>query len=123
MWPFSKTQATEQKVDPLVTAEDAAIGALKEWRDVGEEFTYLGRTMRVTAHYRISLFCWSICKIPCIQAEYVDDNGVIRQAMFSVPECEALIVQQPNKRYVSEAPHNTEKDGKRDKGNEKETRI
>lgn len=100
MWPFSKKQEPEQQTEPLATAADAAIAVLKDWRGVGDEFDYLGRTMRVTAHHRISCFGWSICKIPCIQAEYADNDGVIRQAMFSVPECEALIAQQPNTRSV-----------------------
>lgn len=96
MWPFSKRQEPEQEPDPVMAAADAAVAALKEWRGVGDEFTYLGRTMRVIAHHRLSCVGWSVCKIPCIQAEYVDNDGVIRRAMFSVPECEALIVQQPN---------------------------
>lgn len=102
MWPFSKPReitvapcATETETE-TETEVDKAIAALKGWRDIGDEFTYLGRTMIVTAHSSFLVAGWMIGIIPCIKARYVDANGVMRDAMFNVLECKALIEKQPN---------------------------
>lgn len=61
---------------------------------LGSRFKYLGATMVVTAHYDHFAFVLSGTVIPKLIADYIDGNGVLRQAAFSVSELPGLISEQ-----------------------------
>jgi len=67
------------------------IRQLREFRDIGERFTYLGRDMVVTAHYRIVSCGFSMHPVFGISADYVNDIGDIKQISFSMSELQTLI--------------------------------
>lgn len=92
MWPFRKISEVSIKSD--VMSEE--ISRLKKWREVGERFFYLERQMCVTAHHTIGFSGFTFFKIPSIQADYVDNNGVIRHIVFNMSECNALMENNPN---------------------------
>lgn len=71
--------------------EPSAIERLKAWRDIGDTFEYLGKTCVVTRHYKV----YGHGKRPCIIACYADNNGILRDAYFSVDEIEAIQRTQP----------------------------
>jgi hypothetical protein len=68
-----------------------AIEDLRAWRQIGQEFTYCGRTLVVTGHWEYS---WDWVWVG-ILADYADDLGVIRQLKFSWLEARALMESQP----------------------------
>lgn len=86
MWPFKK------KAEEKTPAVDH-IGALQNWRPIGSSFTYLGRRMVVCGHYRIEYGggMTPMRVVPCLQADYADDHGVIRHIEFSHAEAVALM--------------------------------
>ena len=89
MWPFKKKQK-----EPDWKAE--AFDSLQAWRAIGDEFSYLGKTMIVSAHHEIIPFYPAPIIRPCIKADYVDDCGVLHNVTFSWQECLALMRKQPN---------------------------
>ena len=91
MWPFKTKQ--KEKLEPSLTAQ--TIMRLEDWRAVGDEFTYMGRTMIVSGHYRV-LQGIGMHLSPGITADYADDLGVIRNIQFSAAESVALMNKQPN---------------------------
>jgi hypothetical protein len=97
-WPFAKKQKTEEAPEeksPTRFERDwASIQLLRRWRDIGQEFEYLGRRMTVASHSRLEikmvtgdLFA-DIRAIPELRARYVDDHGVVRT--LDLGELEAL---------------------------------
>lgn len=79
-WVREKTESFEQQVQ-----------ALREFRDLGETFNYLGRTMIVTGHWddHPEIRPWAVLK-----CDYADDSGVIRKIEFGPSELPGLIAQQ-----------------------------
>jgi hypothetical protein len=74
MWPFDKK--VEEKPSTW------AIDTIRDFRKVGETFKYLDRTCIVTAH-----ICWTpLGAMPCLCADYCDNNGKIRQIKFMAAE-------------------------------------
>lgn len=80
MWPFSNKEPAESAID--------LIHDLRTWREIGQEFSYLGRTCVVTGYYAQDIDGWS----SGIQANYADDHGVIRGLSFSGQESRALML-------------------------------
>jgi hypothetical protein len=84
VWPFTKK---EPKPDWC----DEGIAALKAFRDVGQTFSYLGRTCIVTGHWE-----WMGIDFgprPVLLCDYADDRGEIRQLKFNLSELPALEAQ------------------------------
>ena len=74
MWPFDKKVV--EKPSTL------AIDTIRDFKKVGETFKYLDRTCVVTAHVS-----WTgLGVMPCLCADYSDNNGVIRQIQFRACE-------------------------------------
>ena len=71
------------------------IKELRDFRDVGETFEYLGIKMAVTSHY-IYMGYGILC--PLLQANYVDNNGIVQSASFYYGELPTLIKQNVGKR-------------------------
>jgi hypothetical protein len=81
MWPFSR-----KKDQPKESYLEVGIKELKEFRDIGDSFKYLGRTMVVTRHHTFDGFdVW-----PKLICDYADNHGVLRQAVFGLHELEGL---------------------------------
>jgi hypothetical protein len=87
MWPFKKKVA----VEAAPSVNTSFIKQLRDWRGVGDEFTYLGRRMVVTGHFSISGGYPVTYIRPGFIANYVDDTGVIRQIHFGAEESRALM--------------------------------
>lgn len=84
MWAF--------EIDaPRDSALQEGIAAFSEFRKIGETFSYLGRLCIVTGHFEV----WDMgCLVPMLLCDYVDKNGVIRQAKFPLRALPGLIKQQ-----------------------------
>lgn len=63
---------------------------LRQFRDIGDEFNYLGLRMVVTHLYELRLHGRSF---PMLDADYVDNSGRLRQSKFSLRELPVLIKQ------------------------------
>lgn len=88
MWPFKRTENTKQQ------SINAALDSLREFRGVGEKFTYLGVEMVVTGHYDLSLGLYGALDIiPSLNADYVNKNGEIKSVSFSPIELNTLIAE------------------------------
>lgn len=88
MWPFATN--SKQKNDSSSKSPQQEITELKEWRDVGDTFMYLGQELSVVSHCRL-VQGLSIHLIPVLEAEYIDRNGVIRTHEFSLEQAQMLI--------------------------------
>ena len=67
--------------------------ALKDFRKVGEKFNYLGIEMIVTRHMGFSTGFPFPVPTPELQAEYRDNNGILRKISFSPHKLECLIAE------------------------------
>lgn len=99
MWPFNhKTNGGKTPEENAWfrqrSIEDAAIATLREWRDVGQTFDYLGRSMCVVRHSHPGPY--GLVRVPAITATYADDNGVLREHVFDSTQCAVMIQEQPN---------------------------
>ena len=93
MWPFKKKDAKPAVPDHRM----ALIQQLEAWREIGQEFEYLGRRMIVSGHYSIGGgYPMGLYMNPGIRADYADDMGVIHAISFSAAESVALMTAQPN---------------------------
>jgi hypothetical protein len=92
MWPFkSKTAPTEVENVPSKWAmEQSRIQALRAWRDVGQEFEYLGRRMVVVAHSRVEFSGVMVWLVPEVRARYADNAGKVHELTFCESEALAL---------------------------------
>lgn len=92
MWSFKKkVEAIEQNPNMEM------INQLVAWRAIGAEFTYLGRRMIVSGHFRVGGgFPLPMFVAPGLSADYADDHGVIHSIRFSSGESTAIMEQQPN---------------------------
>ena len=68
---------------------DKQITELKAFRDIGETFSYLGRTCVVTGHS----YCESGDAIPMLRFDYADNHGVIHEDYATMNELPVLIKQ------------------------------
>lgn len=78
-------------------AEEDKFSRLKEFRDVGETFQYLGRTCVVTGFMNYPM---ALCDLPTIMYDYADNNGVIHSALASIHKLEAIIAQQHDEQEI-----------------------
>jgi hypothetical protein len=98
MWPFKTKSpaggyvAAEIPGTALSTwsADKERADALRAWREVGQEFEYLGRRMVVAAHERIEYHGLNIRFVPELKARYTDNNGMVHTLVFSEAEALAL---------------------------------
>ena len=84
MWPFNKKEPERN-----YTAE--AVAKLKEFKDVGETFNYLGRHCIVTGHWHYLPY---VGVVPLLQFDYADDMGKLHHCTARVAELPALVNQQ-----------------------------
>lgn len=94
MWPFkNKERVNEESSKDTITI---AINKLKEFRDVGETFNYLGRTCIVTGHCDIKYqgIYSTIVIVPLLKFDYCDNYGVLHSCAFKLNELPAVIKQQ-----------------------------
>lgn len=98
MWPFKKkeTKKPEVKKEPVIDYERIRVDTLREFRDIGEKFNYLGATIIVTGHCR---FSHNYEMLASLQGDYRTENGEIKQIVFDYSELETLRNenQQPEK--------------------------
>lgn len=88
MWPFKQR----------VNKDDEDYNSCVEFRKIGETFNYLGVEMIVTDHRRIEMFTFSSdMEIPCIVADYIDNNGHVKNIVFPPRKLEVLRKQNPSR--------------------------
>ena len=94
MWPFkTKAHAVGGFVEPAKSKwelDQSRVEALRSWRDVGQEFEYLGRRMVVVGHSRIEFAHMSMWLVPEVRARYADDKGQVHELALSESEALAL---------------------------------
>lgn len=73
--------------------KEAGVARLREFREIGQTFNYLGRTCVVTAHESARP---GLGHVPQLNADYADDHGVIHGITFSVDELPGLLAQNDN---------------------------
>lgn len=111
MWPFKKKQEKtyaeiEAEFQANKTPEQldqdralAYIHRLAYWRDIGDEFEYLGRRMVVVKHHRVDTSSgvrspFVVTRVPELHARYADDHGVFHDLVLSAHEALALIERE-----------------------------
>ena len=105
MWPFKSKEVEEQeswqdRQKKIIAAEIAEVRA---WRDVGDEFNYLGIKCQVT-----KCSTWGgWCMLPCIEADYIDNNGIIHHISFKYSNLDWLIKQNEPNAVISGASTKT----------------
>lgn len=77
IWPFKRAR---------IASKSDRVQPFRDFRSIGETFTYLGRTCVVTD------YC-GVFGEPLLSADYADDRGIIHNVMFSIEELPALIAQ------------------------------
>lgn len=98
MWPMKKTTVLIPQSSAKLDEEKSHlvdVAKLKTWRDIGDSFNYLGRTMVATSHEKIIVMPSSLYKIPCLTAEYADEHGIIHKIELSMAVCKKLMASQP----------------------------
>ena len=93
-WPFEKKVDPKERGQSQWELDEARIAALKAWRQVGQEFEYLGRRMVVAKHYSLdftpSLHFPSMRLVPEVHCRYADDFGKVHTMVLSEAEALAL---------------------------------
>jgi len=84
MWQFKKKEPERDTIGE-------AIAELKEFRDVGETFIYLGRICIVTGHCH---YFPGFGVVQMLKFNYCDNNGVIHSACAQLAELPGIIKQQ-----------------------------
>ena len=115
MWPFKSEEVHEvaEKEQPVdyPAIEYKRMAEIKEWRDIGEEFNYLGTKCLMTHHHCFETryrLCFPypipyLLKCAQIKADYVDNYGQIRSVSFGYGELGNLIKQnEPNAELAGE---------------------
>lgn len=102
MWPFKKKEVVESKptIDPQAT-EYARMLEIIAWRDIGDEFNYLGVKCLLTHYSQVKTRYLFVDLFPTpypfmlavIEADYVDNNGQLRVICFDYSELGNLIKQ------------------------------
>jgi len=101
MWPFKSKEAKELEIDRQAIEYDR-IDEIKAWRDIGEEFNYMGVKCLITHHYEFETryhFYGMAPPMPypfkkaAIKAHYVDNQGKIHAVSFSYSEFGNLVKQ------------------------------
>ena len=105
-WPFAKKAEVQQKGPSEWERAEARVAALRAWRDVGQEFEYLGRRMVVVKHSRMEtwpgLHFPTLHLVPELNARYADDHGELHTLVMSEAEALALMHSlQPNARLTA----------------------
>lgn len=92
MWPFkSKLLTAETEAAPTKWELDQSrVNALRAWRDIGQEFEYLGRRMVVSGHSRIEFSGMMLRLTPELRARYADAKGQVHELTLSEAEALAL---------------------------------
>ena len=94
MWPFSRKAEPKDQGPSQLELDAARIAVLRAWREVGQEFEYLGRRMVVTRHYKLDLTPGlhfpSLRLVPEVHARYADDHGEVHSLVLSEAEALAL---------------------------------
>ena len=94
-WPFSWKYKQNERNWRLV---EARIEVLRRWRDVGQQFDYLGRRMVVLRHHRIEIIdMWGVqelCLVPELCVRYNDDHGRLHTLVLSEEEALAVAMRQ-----------------------------
>ena len=87
MWPFKKKEIVEQETE----RKKEQIEAIKDFRDIGEKFKYLGVEIIVTHHYSRSYHPYKgIIITPELSGDYVTANGELKKVCFSFSELGTL---------------------------------
>lgn len=91
MWPFKTKPGQHSDGAPSKWELDQSrVSALQAWRDVGQEFEYLGRLMIVIGHSRIESSGLMMWLVPEVRARYADDKGQIHELRLSEYEVLAM---------------------------------
>ncbi len=73
------------------------IQEIKDFRDIGDKFKFMGVDMVVESVFRQEVyhgvFSFTFKNIPEIKAAYKDNSGVIRKATFSYKQLPRLIAE------------------------------
>ncbi len=86
MWPFKREPAFD-----AAASDRQAIERLREFRQIGEKFVYLGVEMSVTAHYKLKLNLSYYRMRPVLRADYATKTGEIKQISFNPGEVDRLL--------------------------------
>lgn len=85
MWPFKKQKPKED-------GRKAAVDALKEFRDIGEKFNYMGIEMIVESHVDLVPY---VGFVPTLTAAYRNNDGELKHACFRRSKLPALMAENP----------------------------
>ena len=88
MWPFRGGKKPYADDNYLANKR---VKALKDFREIGAKFNYLGVTMIVTGHSYMYFDGHHFCLVPNLTADYVDNSGRVRNGSFSIHELPALL--------------------------------
>jgi len=103
-WPFAKKQEVQQKSPSEWGQAEERVAALRAWRNVGQEFEYLGRRLVVVEHSRVEIgpgFHFPTLRlIPELRARYADDCGELHTLVMSEAEVVALMAQSMSARKI-----------------------
>jgi len=87
---WKRKKQAEKDLKNLVNSEHKKdIQAFKDFRDIGDRFTYLGIDMIVTDYYL--KFSDVRLRVATLQADYVNKEGSIANIFFSIHELPGLI--------------------------------
>jgi hypothetical protein len=91
MW-WNKKRAIEQKEKEtlIIDLTTERINELRAFRDIGDTFNYLGRTIIVTGHSTIMSSQFFFSRFPMLLGDYVDNEGIIRQVKFDYAELSGI---------------------------------
>ena len=89
LWPFKRKEAGPD-------ARTEAFEALRNFRDVGEKFNYLGVEMIVESHWKN--YPAAAGFVPMLCAAYRNDHGEINHAYFLCRELPALRAENPTEK-------------------------
>lgn len=78
---FFKSKAATRR-EELLKKREAKIAEMKEWRKLGQTFTYMDLTFSVIGHYHDYFGMYEINRVPMLIANYVNKNGEIAQISF-----------------------------------------
>lgn len=99
MWPFkNKSKIRVDEPSPYKRRQDMydmAIRRFERFRKIGETFTYMGITMTVTQHIGTSFggLYTPTYIVPEFCANYVNNNGDIKDITFCTSELSGLIAE------------------------------
>ena len=90
MWPFKRKILAEQTQN-LSEICKQRVAEIRAWRDIGQEFEYLGRKMVVISHSRLAeIGGFMLVHVPELRVRYADDTGKIHEMVMRESEALAL---------------------------------